>query len=224
MRILICEDEPDMNKIISKKLKSEGYGVDSCFDGEEAIYYVQNTQYDIIILDVMLPKFDGFSVIKKIRDKSIDTPVLFLTARDNISDKVKGLDLGGNDYLVKPFSFDELLARLRVLTRTKEGKSSNILEVLDLQMDTSSKIVKRGELVIDLSAKEYSILEYMLYNLDIVLTREQIENHIWDYDYEGGSNLVNVYIRYLRKKIDDNYDTKLIQTIRGHGYVIRGTK
>lgn len=223
MRVLICEDEPDMNRIIAKNLKAKGYGIDSCFDGEEALYYIENTEYDVVLMDIMMPKLDGFSVVRKMRSKNIKTPVLFLTAKDTITDKVTGLDIGGNDYLVKPFSFEELFARIRVLTRTKEGKTSNVLSVADLTMDTGSKIVMRGDVVIDLSSKEYSVLEYMLFNLDIVLNREQIENHIWNYDYEGGTNLVNVYIRYLRKKIDDDYDVKLIKTVRGHGYVIRST-
>ena len=221
MRILLAEDERDLNGIISKKLVSDGYGVGSCFDGEEALMYIENTDYDVIILDVMMPKQDGFTVVSKMRTKGIDTPVLILTARDSVEDRVKGLDLGANDYLIKPFSFEELLARIRVMTRFKAGKTSNIISVGDLKIDIGSHTVKRGNNIIDLSAKEYAVLEYMIYNIGIVLSREKIENHIWSYSYEGGSNLVDVYIRYLRKKIDVGYDSKLIHTVRGSGYVIR---
>ncbi len=221
MRILIAEDERDMNKIITKKLVSESYAVDSCFDGETALSYIMSTEYDVIILDIMMPKKDGFSIVKEIRDKCIETPVVFLTARDAVSDRVKGLDLGANDYLVKPFSFDELMARIRVMTRLKSGKSTSVLSVADLTLDTGSHIVKRGEVVINLSAKEYAILKYMMYNVEIVLSREKIENHVWNYDYEGGTNVVDVYIRYLRKKIDSDYEIKLIHTVRGSGYVLR---
>lgn len=221
MRILVCEDEKDLNKLISKTLKSEGYGVDSCFDGEEGLYYIENTPYDLIILDVMMPIHDGYYVISEMRRKNINTPVLFLTAKDSTEDLVKGLDLGANDYMVKPFVFKELLARCRVLLRMTPQKNTHILKIADVEMNTSSRQVTRNGDLIDLSSKEYAILEYMLLNINVVLTREQIENHIWSYDYEGGSNLVNVYIRYLRKKVDDPYDTKLIQTVRGSGYVIR---
>ncbi len=221
MRVLIAEDERDMNKIITKKLVSDGYSVDSCFDGEQAFYYITNNDYDIIILDIMMPKQDGFAIIAKMRAQKIDTPVIFLTAKDAVSDRVKGLDLGANDYLVKPFSFEELMARIRVMTRVKAGKTTNVLSVCDLTLDISSHIVKRGDLIISLSAKEYQILKYMMYNVGIVLSREKIENHIWNYDYEGGTNVVDVYIRYLRKKIDSGFDKKLIYTVRGSGYVIR---
>lgn len=210
-----------MNNIIKKKLVSEGYGTDSCFDGKEAIAFIENTEYDVIIMDIMMPKQDGFSVVRHIRANGINTPVIFLTAKDSITDKVTGLDLGGNDYLIKPFSFEELMARIRVATRHVAGKTTNILTIADLSVDCSSRLVKRGETVISLSSKEYALLEYMLYNVGVVLSREKIENHIWNYDYVGSSNIIDVYIRYLRKKIDDDYDIKLIQTVRGMGYVIR---
>ncbi len=221
MRVLLAEDERDMNKIITKKLTSEGYAVDSCFDGDTALDYIVSTDYDVVILDIMMPKQDGFSVLKSMRLKCIETPVIFLTARDAVSDRVKGLDLGANDYLIKPFSFEELMARIRVMTRLKSGTSANILSVADLSLDISSHIVKRGDTVINLSAKEYAILKYMMYNVGVVLSREKIENHIWNYDYEGGTNVVDVYIRYLRKKLDSDFDAKLIHTVRGSGYVLR---
>ncbi len=221
MRILLAEDERDMNDIIAKKLTSVGYSVDRCFDGEEALLYMEASEYDAIVLDVMMPKRDGFSVLKEIRKKGIKTPAIFLTARDAVSDRVQGLDMGANDYLIKPFSFEELLARIRVMIRHTAGKITNILRIADLELDFSAKSVKRGGTLISLSAKEYAILEYMMFNAGTVLSREKIENHIWNYDYEGGTNVVNVYIRYLRKKIDDDFDNKLIHTVRGLGYVLR---
>ncbi len=221
VRILLAEDERDMNKIIIKKLTSEGYAVDGCFDGQTALDYIESTEYDVIILDVMMPKQDGFSVLQTMRLKGIETPVLFLTARDAVADRVKGLDLGANDYLVKPFSFEELIARIRVMTRLQSGKTTSVLTVADLSMDISSHVVVRKGTVIKLSAKEYAILKYMMHNVGVVLSREKIENHIWNYDYEGGTNVVDVYIRYLRKKIDSDYDKKLIHTVRGSGYVLR---
>lgn len=221
MRILVVEDEVDMNDIIVRKLTKEGYAVDTCFDGEEALYYMKLADYDVVILDVMIPKKEGFSVVEEMRSNKLLTPVIFLTAKDSIEDRVKGLDKGANDYLVKPFAFTELIARIRVLTRASANTVSSILKLKDLTMDTSSRIVKRGEDIIELSSKEFAILEYMLCNVGVVLTRDKIENHIWNYDYEGGTNLVNVYIRYLRKKIDSDYDKKLIHTIRGTGYVLK---
>ncbi len=222
MRILIAEDERDLNKIIKKKLMSQGYVVDACYDGEEALDYILNTEYDAIILDVMMPIYDGFYVISKLRESNIQTAVIFLTAKDAIEDRVHGLDLGANDYLVKPFSLEELLARIRVMTRLNHSVLTSTITIGDLSLNTSTHIVKRKDNVINLSAKEYAILKYMMYNEGIVLSREKIENHVWNYDYEGGTNVVDVYIRYLRKKIDDDYDTKLIHTVRGSGYVLRG--
>lgn len=221
MRILFAEDERDLNHIITKKLTSQGYSVDSVYDGEEAIDILSYTDYDAVILDIMMPKADGFAVLRALRSKGKNTPVLFLTARDSVQDRVAGLDSGANDYLVKPFSVEELLARIRAMTRTAFGVSDSLLSVGDLTMDTAAKIVKRGGKEIPLSAKEYALLEYLMHNAGIVLSREKIENHIWNFDYEGGTNVVDVYIRYLRKKIDEGYDKKLIHTVRGRGYVLR---
>lgn len=221
MRLLYAEDEEDLNRIVTKKLTEEGFSVDSCFDGREAIDNVQFTEYDAAILDIMMPHADGFAVLKELRKLKKNTPVLFLTARDSIEDRVTGLDSGANDYLVKPFSFEELLARIRVLTREKHNLTENILSVGDLELNLSSHIVTRGGTEINLTSKEYQLLEYLLYNKEKVLSREKIENHIWNYDYEGGTNVIDVYIRYLRKKIDDGFPTKLIHTVRGAGYVIR---
>lgn len=221
MRLLYAEDEEDLNKVVTKKLTEEGFSVDSCFDGREAIDNVQFTEYDAAILDIMMPHADGFAVLKELRKLKKNTPVLFLTARDSIEDRVTGLDSGANDYLVKPFSFEELLARIRVLTREKHGLTENILSIADLSLNLSSHTVTRGGTEISLTSKEYQLLEYLLYNKKKVLSREKIENHIWNYDYEGGTNVIDVYIRYLRKKIDDGFPTKLIHTVRGAGYVIR---
>lgn len=221
MRLLVVEDEKKLNELITKKLKKEYYGVDSCFDGEEAIRYVEGTEYDAIILDIMLPKLDGFEVIKRIRAKKNKVPILLLTARDNIDDKVKGLDYGADDYLVKPFIFEELMARIRVLLRRNSGNADNVVTIANLKVDLDAKTVFRDDLLIKLSGREYSILEYLIRNKGKILSRERIEDHIWNYDYEGGTNVIDVYIRYLRKKIDDNYTPKLIHTIRGLGYVLR---
>ena len=221
MRLLVVEDEKKLNDLITKKLEKEYYGVDSCFDGEEAVRYVEGTEYDAIILDIMLPKLDGFEVIKRIRAKKNKVPILLLTARDNIDDKVKGLDYGADDYLVKPFIFEELMARIRVLLRRNSGNADNIITIANLKVDLDAKTVFRDDVLIKLSGREFSILEYLIRNKGKILPRERIEDHIWNYEYEGGTNVIDVYIRYLRKKIDDGYTPKLIHTVRGLGYVLR---
>ncbi|GEM_PF-33133 len=221
MRILLAEDEKSLNRIITKQLKAAGYSVDSCFDGGEAYDLITSTDYDAAVFDVMMPIMNGFELVKKIRAHGIDTPVLFLTARDSIEDRVTGLDIGADDYLIKPFSFDELSARLRVMTRKKYGEKTGIISVGDLTVDTAARRVERAGREISLSAKEYELLQYLVMNKGVVLSREKIEDHIWNYDYEGGTNVVDVYIRYLRKKIDEGEDIKLIHTVRGAGYVIK---
>lgn len=221
MRILLAEDERDLNKIITKKLEREGYSVDSCHDGAEAIDYLMAADYDGAILDIMMPKADGFQVLDTLRKSGKATPVLFLTARDSVVDRVKGLDSGANDYLVKPFAFEELMARIRAMTRKAFGQATNLLKAGDLTMDLAAHRVTRAGEDITLSAREYALLEYMMHNKDVVLSRETIEDHIWNFDYEGGTNVVDVYIRYLRKKIDDGHEKKLIHTVRGSGYVLR---
>ena len=224
MRILVVEDEKKINDIIVKTLKQEKYGVDSCFDGEEALDYIFSVEYDIILLDIMLSKKDGFEVIKSIRKKGIKTSVLFLTARDEIEDRVKGLDLGADDYLVKPFAFEELLARIRVLLRKNSGSgedTGNVLKIANLTVDCNKHEVFRDDILIKLSAKEFSILEYMMRNRGRVVSKEKIEEHVWDFDYEGGSNIVEVYIKFLRKKIDNDFSPKLIHTIRRVGYILK---
>lgn len=224
MRLLLAEDERDLNRIITKKLISAGYSVDSCYDGEEALLYFSSAEYDGAILDVMMPKADGFAVLERIRTQGVHTPVLFLTARDAVEDRVTGLDLGANDYLVKPFAFAELMARIRAMTRVTGKQSGNTLTVADLVMDCSSRRVTRAGREIVLSAKEYAMLEYLMRNENVVLSREKIENNIWNFDYEGGTNVVDVYISYLRRKIDNGQKVKLIHTVRGSGYVLREGK
>lgn len=221
MRILLAEDEKDLNQIIVQKLAADGYSVDSCYDGKEAMDILSYTDYDAVILDLMMPKADGFTVLRSLRAAGKATPVLILTARDAVEDRVKGLDSGANDYLIKPFSFAELSARLRAMTRTSFGRTSNILKAADLTLDCASHLVKRGGREISLSAKEYALLEYLMNNQGIVLSREKIEDHIWNFDYEGGTNVVDVYISYLRRKIDSGSPVKLIHTVRGRGYVLR---
>lgn len=222
MRILLAEDERDLNRIITQKLSADGYSVDHCFDGREAIEYLDAADYDAVILDIMMPYVDGFGVLRHLRQNQKSTvPVLFLTAKDAVSDRVKGLDSGADDYLVKPFSFEELAARLRAMTRKQFGMTENVLTVADLTMDIVSHTVRRGEQEINLSVKEYNLLEYLMRNKGIILSREKIENHIWNFDYEGGTNVVDVYISYLRKKIDGNRQEKLIHTVRGRGYVLK---
>lgn len=222
MRILLAEDEKNLNEVIRKQLVRAGYAVDATFNGDEALDYLLSSTYDIVILDIMMPKKDGLEVLREYREAGNTTPVLFLTARDSIDDRVNGLDSGADDYLVKPFAFDELLARIRVLTRRRNSSSAdNILRLDDLELDSAKHTVKRGGRNIDLSSREFALLEYMLVNAGIVLDREKLISHVWSYDYEGDSNLIDVYIRYLRRKIDDDYPVKLIHTVRGAGYVMR---
>lgn len=221
MRILVAEDERDLNRIICKKLKVEGYSVDTCYDGKEALEFIEVTPYDIILMDIMMPFKDGYEVLEEARKKGIKTPVLFLTAKDAIEDRVKGLDLGADDYIVKPFHFDELMARIRVMIRRNHGSVSNKLQVADLILDSSTHTVERKGKNIELSAKEFAILEYMMQNKGIVLSRTKLEEHIWNYDYQGFSNMIDVYIRYIRIKVDKDFEPKLIHTVRGVGYVLK---
>ncbi len=221
MRLLVVEDEKDMNQIIVKELESEGYVVDSCYDGESAFDYLCMAEYDGVILDIMVPKMDGFTILKKVRSRGIATPILFLSAKSDVDDIVRGLDLGADDYMVKPFEFKELLARVRMITRKKVDVRENIYTCGGLVIDCNTCSVKRDGRQIELSSKEYAVWLYLIRNKNVVVTREQIESNIWSIDRYSNSNLVDVYIRYLRKKIDDNFDFKMIQTIRGVGYVLK---
>ena len=221
MRLLVVEDEKHLNKTLTERLSKSGYTVDNCFDGEDALYYIENTKYDGIILDVMMPKINGFDVLRTIREKKILTPVLMLTAKDSDEDIISGLDLGANDYLTKPFSFEILCARIRAMLRVKENITGTVLEIADLSVDTTTRAVKRGDTVIELSSKEYSVLEYLMRNKGIVVSKERIEENIQNYDYEGSSDVIKVYIHHLRKKIDGSFETKLLHTIKNVGYVIK---
>ena len=221
MRLLVVEDEPSLLSIITKRLKEEGYGVDSARDGREGENYISSAEYDCIILDIMIPFQDGLTLLRKIRAKNISAPVLLLTAKDSVEDRVTGLDTGADDYLVKPFSFDELLARVRAMLRRHKDKKNTVLSVGDLEMNTITREVQRGGKAIELTSKEYSILEYFLRNKNRVLTKSQIAEHVWNYDFEYNSNIVEVYVRYLRRKMDEEFKNKLIHTIRGGGYVIK---
>lgn len=221
MRILLAEDERELNRMIADRLKKEHYSVDFCFDGEEALDYLAGAPYDAVILDIMMPKLDGLSVLKTMRNRNESTPVLLLTAKDSIEDRVTGLDAGANDYLVKPFAFEELLARIRVLVRGTANVQKTCYEVGGLEVHMDTHQVLRDGREITLSSKEFSLLRYMIQNEGIVLSRERLEQHLWNYDYMGSSNVVDVYIRYLRKKIDEGFEPKLIHTVRGAGYVLR---
>lgn len=221
MRLLVVEDEENLRTVIRKRLMKEGYSVDACADGQEALDYMAVSPYDTVILDIMMPKMSGMEVLKKMRAGGDQTPVLFLTAKDGIEDRVKGLDSGADDYLVKPFAFEELLARIRVMIRRQSDSASDEMTLADLTVDAGKHSVTRGGKAIELSAKEFAVLEYLMRHQGQVLSREQIEQHVWDFDYEGGSNMVDVYIRYLRRKLDEGYEKKLIHTVRGAGYVMR---
>jgi DNA-binding response OmpR family regulator len=221
IRILVVEDEPSLLRLIAKRLKEYGYSVDSCDNGDDGEYYAELTEYDCIILDIMIPVKDGLTVLRNLRRKGIVTPVLLLTAKSDIDDRVHGLDIGADDYLIKPFSFKELLARIRVLLRRNIESRTNQLSIADLTLDATTRIVMRAGKVIDLTSKEYSILEYLLRNKEKIVSRTQIAEHVWNYDSINNSNIVDVYIRYLRGKIDDKFDNKLIHTVRGTGYVLK---
>ena len=221
MRILVVEDERDLNRILTKTLTAEGCSVDACFDGLEALDYLSGASYDVIVLDRMMPRMDGMELLSRLRSQGDETPVIFLTAKDAVTERVRGLDAGADDYLVKPFSFEELMARIRVVTRKHSGSTTNLFTVGDLTVDTGAHTVRRGEKNINLSTKEFALLEYMIRNKGVVLSRESIENNLWNYDYSGGSNVVDVYISYLRRKIDSGWPRKLIHTVWGVGWVLR---
>jgi len=221
MKVLLAEDEEDLNDIIVKKLRAEGYEVDSSFDGEDALEHLLYADYDVAIMDIMMPVMDGIEALKALRRNKKQTPVIFLTAKDTLQDKITGLDEGASDYIVKPFSFDELMARLRSVVRTAQGNVSDIYELDNLVVDVQSHVVKRNNQKISLTGKEYNLLEYLIMNKNKILSREKILNHVWGYDYEGGNNIVDVYINYLRNKIENGSEKKLLHTVRGIGYVMK---
>lgn len=218
MRVLVVEDEKDLNSIICSKLVKEGYNVDACYDGQAALDYMEAENYDGAIMDIMIPNKDGITVLREMRNAGIQVPVLFLTAKTETQDIVRGLDAGASDYMTKPFEFSELMARLRVMLRTQNPVNENVITCGSLVVDMNNRQAIRDGKVIDLTVREYAILEYLARNRNVVLTREQIRVNIWNIDDDVNSNVIDVYIRYLRRKIDDNYEEKLIHTIRGVGY------
>jgi DNA-binding response OmpR family regulator len=221
MRILVVEDEKSLREIVAARMGREGYAADSASNGVEALEYIESGSYDCVILDIMLPKKDGITILKEMRGRGDQTPVLLLTARDSIEDRVSGLDCGADDYLVKPFAYDELSARVRALLRRGTENKSNELAFADLRMNLLSREVTRGGRSISLTVKEFALLEYFLRNPNRTLTRDQIINHVWNFDFDNNTNVVNVYMRYLRGKIDEGSEEKLIHTIRGVGYIMK---
>ena len=221
MKILVVEDERDLNRIITKHLKRNNYSVDSCFDGEEALDFVSYSDYDLIITDIMMPNVDGYEFIKRLRESKNNTPVIMLTAKDTLEDKIVGLDSGADDYIVKPFEFEELLARIRVLMRRNYGLATNIIQIEEVTLDLAKKQVAKSGEIIDLTGKEYEVLEYLMKNKGSILSRDQILNHVWDYEYEGASNIVDVIIKNIRKKLDRGEGNTIIYTKRGLGYFVK---
>ena len=221
MRILLVEDDRSLSRAVSTILQKNNYSVDCVENGQIALDYLEEDIYDAVIMDIMMPVMDGITALKNLRKRGSNIPVLMLTAKTEIDDKVEGLDNGANDYLTKPFDTRELLARIRVMMRRKPQFASNQLKIADLILDRDTRKVTRAGNEIDLSAKEFMVLECLMRNKNIVMTRQQIEQNAWDFDFEGGSNVIDVYIRYLRKKIDAQYEQKLIHTVRGVGYVMR---
>lgn len=220
MRVLVVEDESSIARFICQGLREAGYAVDVASDGQEGLNYALAVPYDVLILDILLPKMDGLRLLRELRERGVRTPILLLTARDTVEDRVQGLDSGADDYLVKPFAFPELLARVRALLRRPPLQSDPILRVGDLEMDTARREVRRAGRRIDLSPREFALLEYLMRHPNRVLTRTQIAEHIWDFDFFTESNVVDVYIGYLRRKIDRGFDRPLIHTVRGVGYQI----
>lgn len=221
MRILVVEDDPKLSAVLRQGLKEQGFAADTARDAALGLELTQSTEYDAILLDVMLPGRSGFDLLKDIRARGSHVPVLMLTARTAVEDRVRGLDLGADDYLPKPFDFQELLARLRAITRRSHVEPLTLLSVADLELDPSRREVRRAGRKIELTAKEFALLEYLMRKRGIVVTRSMILDHVWDMDYDGGSNLVEVYINYLRRKVDQDFEPKLIHTVRGAGYVLR---
>lgn len=221
MRILLVEDEKKIVNFIERGLKEERYAVDVAYDGEKALYLADINQYDLIILDIMLPYRDGISVCKELHSKKIDAPILMLTARDSVDDKVRGLDSGADDYLTKPFAFEELLARVRALLRRKRAEKSTFLKAADLELDQVTHNVKRAGKEIVLTSKEYALLEYFMLHANQVVTRTMISEHVWNEDFDSFTNIIDVYVNYLRNKIDEGFKKQLIYTIRGAGYILK---
>jgi len=221
MRILVIEDEVKIAQFIKRGLKEEGYAVDVAGDGEEGHFMLSSNEYDAIILDLMLPKIDGLTLCSTLRKEGNQTPIIMLTAKDTVKDKVKGLDSGADDYLPKPFAFEELLARVRVLLRKKDNHVQTQLKVDDLTLDLLTHKVTRGDREIDLTVKEYALLEYLMRNAGNIVTRTMISEHVWDINFDTFTNVIDVYINYLRNKIDSGFADKMIHTVRGKGYLLK---
>ncbi len=221
MRILIVEDEVKIALFIKRGLKEEGYAADIASDGEQGDFFLSSNDYDLIILDLMLPKMDGLTLCHKLRKEGKQTPIIMLTAKDTVKDKVKGLDCGADDYLAKPFAFEELLARIRVLLRKKDNLVVTQLKVNDLSMDLLTQKVTRGQRSIELTVKEYALLEYLMRNAGNIVTRTMISEHVWDINFDTMTNVIDVYINYLRNKIDSGSESKMIHTVRGKGYLLK---
>jgi len=221
MRILVVEDEKKVASFIKRGLEEENFAVDVAYDGDEGLYLAENNPYDVILMDLMLPKKDGLSIIRELRDKEITTPVLCLTAKDSVEDIVSGLDSGSDDYLTKPFAFGELLARVKALARRTAKDRGAEIYFADLRLDPVTHKVWRANKEIDLTSKEYGLLEYFMRHPNEVLTRAMIAEHVWDYTFDSFTNIIDVYVNYLRKKVDRDFDKKLIHTVRGVGYVLR---
>jgi DNA-binding response OmpR family regulator len=220
VRVLVIEDYPPLRRSLLRGLREAGYAVDAVADGEEGLAYVETGVYDVIVLDIMIPKMDGFTVLKRLRDKQSSSRVLVLTAKDTVADRVRGLDLGADDYLVKPFAFEELVARVRALQRRRYRQDSPTITIADLKVDTAARVVRRGSRRIELTAREYSILEVLAARIGQVVTRDEIWDRIYDFGAERNSNVVDVYIGYLRKKLETAGGSRLIHTRRGIGYVL----
>jgi len=221
MRILVVEDEKKVASFVKRGLEEENYAVDVAYDGEDGLHMAENNPYDLLVLDIMLPKKDGLEVIRELRDKEISTPILCLTAKDKVEDVVAGLDTGSDDYLTKPFAFSELLARVRALLRRPTQDRGAELTFSDLRLDPVTHKVWRSGKEISLTAKEYALLEYFMRNPNKILTRTMIAEHVWDYNFDSFTNIIDVYVNYLRKKVDKDFDVKLIHTVRGVGYVLK---
>ena len=221
MRILVIEDEVKISQFIKRGLKEEGYAVDVANDGEEGHFMLSSNEYDVVVLDLMLPKIDGLTLCRDLRKEGNSTPIIMLTAKDTVKDKVKGLDSGADDYLAKPFAFEELLARVRVLLRKKDGRAQTQLKVEDLCLDLLTHKVTRGDREIELTVKEYALLEYLMRNAGNIVTRTMISEHVWDINFDTFTNVIDVYINYLRNKIDSGFENKMIHTVRGKGYLLK---
>lgn len=224
MKLLIAEDEKSLNDVITKKLTHEGFSVDSCFNGADALDRLLYADYDLAVLDIMMPEMSGTEVVTNLRREGKQTPVIFLTAKDTVNDRVTGLNLGASDYIVKPFSFDELIARIMAVMRTASGSVTNSVTLGGLTLHTDSHITELDGEEITLTGKEYDLLEFLMINKGRILSKAKILSHVWGYDYEGGDKIVEVYMNYLRKKIDSGRDEKLIHTVRGIGYVMKVEK